>query len=159
MDGEKLISESNGIIVHIIHKAQKVELLGRNCDEQVAIATASGVMNDVHREYVTLVYGRSGKPFEEAKVEYVEKFKIPLAKLSGILGEKEYFAGEITWVDFAIAEFMQTLWLLEPALFENFQNILNHQKRIWELPAIKAYHESDRWQERPCNNAPPAQWV
>lgn len=70
VDGDKVISESDAIIVHVIHKAKKVELLGRNADEQVAIATAMGVIRDLHGRYIGLVYGRdkADMPFEEAKV-------------------------------------------------------------------------------------------
>ena len=53
---------------------------------------------------------------------------------------------------------MQTLRLMEPTLIEGYSNINKHIERIWELPAIKAYHESDRYNERPCNYTPYAKW-
>lgn len=69
LDGDKVISESDALIVYIIHKSGKLELLGRNADEQVAIATAYGVVRDIHGQFISLSYGRYGdKPFEEAKV-------------------------------------------------------------------------------------------
>jgi hypothetical protein len=78
--------------------------------------------------------------------------------LNGLLEGKSYYAGQITWVDFPIAEFVQCLWLLEGKLIEEYGNVWAHQKRIWELPTIKAYHESNRWQERPVNNPAVAKW-
>ena len=74
-----------------------------------------------------------------------------------MLEGEEYVAGEITWVDFALAEFMQCLWLLKPSFLESFPNVWNHQKRIWDLPAIEAYHASGRYKEVPVNN-PYARW-
>lgn len=43
IDGEKIISESTAIIVHACHKANRQDLLGRNAEEQVALATVFGV--------------------------------------------------------------------------------------------------------------------
>ena len=75
-----------------------------------------------------------------------------MKKLQGILGEKEYFCGEITWADFAISEYMNCLWFLDQSIFDDSKNVLDHMNRIWELPAIKAYHGTDRFNERPLNN-------
>ena len=77
IDGEECISESDAIIVHVIHKANKPELLGRNSTEQVRIATMMGIIRDLHGRYIGLVYGRDfkDKPFEEAKAAALETFK------------------------------------------------------------------------------------
>ena len=40
------------------HKAGKLELLGRNADEQVHLATVLGVLKDFFVNYVRLVYGQ-----------------------------------------------------------------------------------------------------
>ncbi len=73
LDGDKVISESDAIQVYIAHKAGKPELLGRNADEQVAIATTMGVVRDLHPKYIGLVYGRYGdKTFEEAKADPIK---------------------------------------------------------------------------------------
>lgn len=92
IDGNKIISESNAVLVYIIHKTQRVEVLGRNWDEKVIIATADGVVNDLYQEYISLVYEINVNSFEEATEEYLEKFKGSLRKLSGIIGEKDNFA-------------------------------------------------------------------
>mgnify|MGYP001220213858 CR=1 FL=1 len=142
LDGDKVISESDALMVYISHRSGKPELVGRNAQEQVDLATAMGVTRDLHGKYVALVYGRVGgdQPFEEVKVKQIEEFKPFLAKLNGLLEGKEYYAGQITWADFAIAEFVQCLWLLDSKLVEEYPNVWAQQKRVWELPAIKAYH-------------------
>ena len=43
-------------------------------------------------------------------------------------------------------------------MIESYPNVWNHQKRVWDLPAIKAYHESNRYHERPINNPSVAKW-
>lgn len=57
IDGDKVISQSDAIIVYLIHKANRLELLGRNGEEQVLAATTMGVFRDFHRKYIELVYG------------------------------------------------------------------------------------------------------
>ncbi len=41
---------------------------------------------------------------------------------------------ELVWIDFALADFFQTLNLLEPMLFDNYPALLEYQKRVWALP-------------------------
>ena len=160
LDGEEVISESDAIIVYVCHKANRADLLGRNATEQTRVATAMGVIRDLHGKYIGLVYGRDNAnlSFEEAKAATLPVFQPYLTKLNQMLEGRDFIAGEITWVDFVLAEFMQCLWILQKDFLEGFANIWAHQKRVWELPAIKAYHETDRFKEVPLNNAPPARW-
>lgn len=58
IDGDKVISESDAVLIYIVHRSGKVELLGRNADEQVSLATTMGVVRDLHPKYISLVYGR-----------------------------------------------------------------------------------------------------
>ena len=64
--------------------------MGRNADEQVRMATVMGVTRDLHKNYITLVYGGYGndKTFEEAKPEHIEKFKPFLQKLNDFIGDR-----------------------------------------------------------------------
>ena len=113
-DGDKLISESDAICIYICLKGDKPELLGRNADEQVWMATIHGVYKHFHPNFVRLVYGKYEKEedFKKATEEAVKNWEVYLKKLNGILGEKEWFAGGLTWIDFVIADFMQTVNLL-----------------------------------------------
>ena len=91
--------------------------MGRNADEQVAVATLMGVFKDFYRSYLDLIYGEHKESFEELKPGFIEKFIPYLTKFSSILGEREYYCGGITYVDFYIAEFIQHLNLLESSIF------------------------------------------
>jgi glutathione S-transferase len=69
LDGDKVISESDAICVHICLRYGKPELLGRNADEQVLLATVLGVFKDLHPNYIKLVYGGLEGTFEEGLKE------------------------------------------------------------------------------------------
>ena len=76
-----------------------------------------------------------------------------LKKFDGLLGEKKFICGDdLVWLDIALSDFFQTLNILEPLLFDDYPNLLTYQKRVWALPELKNYFESERWIERPCNN-------
>jgi glutathione S-transferase len=71
-DGEKVIAESDAILIYIAYRSGKPELVGRNQDEQVSLATAMGVTRDLHSRYVSLVYGRyTHNTFELAKADFL----------------------------------------------------------------------------------------
>jgi len=127
--------------------------LGRNADEQVQVATAHGVFKDLHPKYINLVYGKydANNTWENALTQSHATFTPFLAKLSGLLGTHEYIAGGITWMDFVLADFIQTLLLLDANYFTNFPNLVALQQRVFGLPELKNYFSSDRWNERPCN--------
>jgi glutathione S-transferase len=154
IDEDRIVTESDAICVYICLKANQPELLGRNIDEQVMMATVHGVYKDFHPNYIRLVYGKydEQRPFENALKESVAVFEPYLKKLHGLLGDKEFMAGGLTWIDFAIADFMQTLDLLSPDLLQPFPKLRDLHQRVWALPQLKDYFASPRFQKRPCNN-------
>lgn len=68
IDGDKIVSESDAICVYLCYKGKRPDLLGRNAEEQVAVATAHGIYKDLHPNYIRLVYGTYGAEltFEQA---------------------------------------------------------------------------------------------
>lgn len=82
----------------------------------------------------------------------MKNFEPCLKKLSGILGEKEFIAGGLTWTDFVLADLFQTFSLLHEDILKPFPNLNDHWKRVWALPELKNYFASENFKERPCNN-------
>ncbi len=88
-------------MVHICLKANRADLLGRNPDEMVTLATAYGVYKDFQGQLGDLFYGRyQEKSWEEALKNYTIKFEGYFKKLNGILGKKEFMCGGLTYFDF-----------------------------------------------------------
>lgn len=90
LDRDKIVTESDAICIYICHRSGKVELLGRNIDEWVQVATVHGVFKDFYRAYQGLVYGTYSDQaaFDVAVKESIKGFETNLTKLNGLLGDK-----------------------------------------------------------------------
>ena len=145
IDGDKVVSESTAIIIYICHKANRLDLLGRDAKEQVWLATVFGIANDFLPQLSDLAYEPDcNNSWEESLKTFSEKSSSYLKKFSEILGEKDYFCGKITWIDFVLAETFQVLMLMNPLFLDSFTNLKGLQKRIWGLNELSGYF-SLRW--------------
>jgi glutathione S-transferase len=118
----------------------------------VALATAWGVFKDTHIQFVGLCYGHHGYPtFEAAKENFPNQIRPYIAKFNGLIGDNHFMAGDITWIDFAIADFLQAMEIFSPSLMGEFPKLKAYRERIWSLPELKDYF-SFRFQERPIHN-------
>jgi glutathione S-transferase len=89
IDGDKVISESAAISVYLCHRASRLDLLGRNAEEQVLLATVYGIYKDFHPNLSRMVYETNPKDtWEEALKAFSEKADGYVKKLSKLLGEK-----------------------------------------------------------------------
>ena len=128
-------------------------------DEWIQTATVWGVFKDFYRNYAQFVYGKyeNEEAWKAALANSVNTFEPYLKKFNGLLGSNEFISGQITWVDFPIADFLQVLSLLNEEYLKPFPNLVAYQKRIWNLPELKDYFASDKYKERPLNG-PSAYW-
>ena len=77
LDADCVVSETDAVVVHVLHRAKRTDLLGRDAGQQVRVATAMGVIRDLHGNYYGLTYGsqHGDLPFEEATATALEAFK------------------------------------------------------------------------------------
>ena len=139
-----MIAESDAICVYLCHKAKKPELLGRNAEEQVNMAAVMGVFKDFHKATVAVFFS---KDYETDLAAYKTKATAHLDKFKGLLGEKDFMAGGLTWVDFAVAEFLQAMTLLMPDVVYGYPTLVAYIERVWAFPELQNYFKSDRWDE------------
>lgn len=71
--------------------------------------------------------------------------------MNWLLGNKDYIAGGLTWLDFVLADIIQLLNQLNPKILADFPLLSDYQKRVWNLPELQQYFKSDRWKEHPAN--------
>jgi glutathione S-transferase len=117
-----------------------LDLLGDNADDQVQIATVLGVQQDLSKAYIAYVYGP--KTYEEFKDEAYNALKNHLTKLSGLLGNKDWFCSKLTYVDFVLGEFFQCYSLFHEAFATEFPTLKAHQERVWNLKGTNEYVKS-----------------
>jgi hypothetical protein len=102
--------------------------LGRNAEEQVQLATVYGIFKDVHPSFIKLAYEANSKvSWEDTLKTFSESAEGYKKKLSGLLGEKEYICGGLTWVDFVLADFLQVLNIASPSILANYPNLIRLQ--------------------------------
>lgn len=137
----------------MILKAGREDLLGRTKEQRVDVAQVRGAFGDFHKTYINLVYG----DYQNGREEFLTNAKTHLNKFSKFLGTKDYMCGEITYVDFILAEFFEILDQLDKSLLSGFPNLQALTQRIWNEQSIKDYVASGRFKKAPLNG-PSAKW-
>lgn len=115
-----------------------------------------GVFKDLNKAFTGYCYG--SKPYEEFKTEAINSFKTALDKLKGLLGEKEWFSGKLSYCDFIVGDFFQVYSLFNENFGTEYPTLKALQERLWQLEGINNYLKSDKFKERPINWYPEAKW-
>jgi hypothetical protein len=74
-----------------------------------------GVYRDLAKSFSGYCYG--DKPYEEIKTSAITSLKPSIDKLKGLLEDKEWFTGRLTYCDFIVGDFFQVYSLFN----ENFE--------------------------------------
>ncbi|CAI2378913.1 unnamed protein product [Moneuplotes crassus] len=149
VDGDFKMTETVPIIFYIAEK-YKPEILGETPQEKATIQMLMNIIHFEAKEPITwdfyLIEDRA-KTLEGA-IKAIE----PIAKF---LGDKDYFMGDKPMLpDLHIAELVHLVLAIdtEGEFAEKFPNIVALQKRVDNLPEIKAFLESDRCKDIPFHN-------
>jgi len=147
IDGDVKISESWAIMRHI---ARKTGLLP---DSEVACALADqaqGVVQDFRMSFVMMCY-RPG--FEENKAAFFKQLPAKLSRFDAYLKSNKWLSGsKLTYVDFAFAEILDQLQLMETEVFEKYPFISEYLKTFMKMENVASYRNSPRFHKFPCNN-------
>ena len=108
-----------------------------------------GVYKDLSRAFSGFCYG--DRPYEEFKTEAIKSLKTGLDKLKGLLGERQWFAGKLTYCDFILGDFFQVLSLFDENFATDYPTLKALQERLWGLEGVNSYLKSEKFKERPIN--------
>lgn len=157
IDGDKTITESEAIQAHLCIKANRPDLLGKN-EDRVEFVQLRGVIADVNEAIVGPCYETPNlEDFKKSVEAAMESDGFKLKTLNKILEEREWLLGYLTYLDFFLAEIVERFTLMDSeigtSVTRDYPALQAHAKRFVELPAIKAYRESDKYQARPHNGS------
>lgn len=108
-----------------------------------------GHLNDIRGPIIKVCYGVGlGK---EMDAELDGNCARRMGYLSNYMGKNDYLNGHISFVDFVAFEYFDLLQTIRPGYLDTWPNLKAFFARVGNLPAIKAYRESDRFQARPIN--------
>jgi glutathione S-transferase len=79
------------------------------------------------------------------KDEAYKGLKTGLTKLSGLLGQKEWFCSKFTYVDIVLGDTFQIYSLFHEKFAEEFPTLKAHQERVWNLDGISQYIKSEKF--------------
>ena len=85
------------------------------------------------------------------KEEAIKSLKPSIEKLQGLLGEKEWFTGKLSYCDFIVGDFFQVYSLFNENFAAEYPRLKALQERIWNLEGVNSYLQSERFKERPIN--------
>jgi glutathione S-transferase len=147
IDGELKITESWAILKYVANKAG-IQLAGAK--EEAIADMVAGVVNDFRMSFVMMCY-RSN--FEENKANFLEGLPKRLEGFNQFLSGKKWAAGDnLSYVDFAFAEILDHVRMMNPGCDDKYSNVKEYLDRFFDLEKIKSYRCSERFFMYPVNN-------
>ena len=163
VDGDFRISESTAIYTYILEKYGNPDLIGKTIEDRAIVRLIEGIGLDLKQELFIQIF-KGGR--KDAFVDLAKKGGKTdqlLKKLSLGLGDKEYFLGYLTFIDFQVAFYVWATHHVvggqggnSPCL--RYPNLMAFYQKIYGLESIKGYIESPNFKKRPLLHPSMAPW-
>lgn len=141
LDGDKTLTESEAIMIYIVLKAKRADLLGITDEEKVHLAQINGVLQD----FKTMFYAVVGdKTIIDLQKEFNEKLLPKLSSVSINLGINDFLIGKLSVLDFVFSEMIGGILLQDVDFLKGLPNLKTYYQRFNDLPGIKDYNASGR---------------
>ncbi|CAG0894171.1 unnamed protein product [Darwinula stevensoni] len=153
IDGDVKLSQSLSIIRHL---GRKHGLYGQTEEEQCRQDMAEQQHVDLKMAMIRAVYFQfvcalRDLPTPESKAEYLEgALPTHLKLFTKFIGDRNWLLGDrLTYVDFLWYEVLDWQLYLDPECFKDFPVVRDFIERFENLPKIKEYLKSDKFQKWP----------
>jgi glutathione S-transferase len=146
-DGDFEITEVPAMPVYMIRKAGRSDLLGNDLLEITRVRQLEGVIEDIRTLFDAVLKAPTDSlELMKKLLEPGSKVQTKIKELSDFLGEKEYFLGHLTWVDFLFVYLAELNGTAAISLgldcpfnqHRNFDRVFNS---VLNLPRLKTLHE------------------
>ena len=144
LDGEVRISESWAVLKYLARKSGKC--LPTNNKDWAVAEQLEGFLSDFRMGFIRVAYMGA-----DAKTHFSNVVK-QLDQLSAELGEKNWFLGDISYVDFWAWEIIDHHVCYKKSFLDGHENLKNWHQRFRNLEAVKTVMAGDNWNEYPINN-------
>jgi len=156
-DGDRYLAETYAILVYLARKAKRNDLVFTE-EESVEFLETMGVITDFKNMFTRVCY--ACKTVEEVKAQMSDVKNRIWSKIHAfgkILSKQDFVLKRMTVLDFYFAELIDMIRCFQKEqnfdLLGEFNEVyLKYLNRIYDLPEIKSYHDSDRFFDRPFNN-------
>jgi len=146
LDGDVQICESWAIMKHI---ARSNGLMAEAKDAPLC-DQAEGVIQDFRMSFVMMCYRPN---FDENKKAFFDQLPTKMARFDSFLRKNKWMGGEkLTYVDFAFAEILDQLQMMDKEVYDKYQNVAEYLKSFMKTEKIAAYRSSSKFKKFPCNN-------
>ena len=149
IDGDFKLSESEAIPWYIANKVGRADLVGGDLKGQAKYWQVMGGIQDV---FVEILGAFMDKNYKETMPKVAKKgsdFDRVLNRIAGLLGEKDFLLGKLTYADFRLAYFtymFDNVFL--SAEVENpidrYPNLRALSKRVYNLEGVKDFYLAQR---------------
>ena len=133
-------------IAIVQYLGKKYNLAGKNELEDAQILGCVEFTRDLLRDirpYILVKIGREQGDLEKLKKEtFVPKLETAMTKLGSIIkssGSGFLFKSGLTYADFVLAELVYSLLQFEKDEVSKYNEVVEHQKKVYALPKIKEY--------------------
>jgi glutathione S-transferase len=141
VDGDFKLTETRAIVLYVIRRSGHNELLGKDVKQQATQGMIGGVVEDVNKAIVELVFNPD---YETVKAEKFKGLTYKLDHLKAFLGTQEWLAGFFSVADFTFYETWNYIRGIFPEESKAYESFNAHHDRFEAVPQIKAYLASDR---------------
>lgn len=136
--------------------ARKYDLVGDSETQTVRIELAEQQAIDLRHGLIDMVYFNAN--YEKDREEYLKRLPGLLEQVDKFLGTNTWIVGDkLTYADFLLYDALDFNRLFDANAFQGADNLNNYLARFENIPQIKAYMASGKYNKLPCFG-PMAAW-